>query len=191
MADQDVDPTEFGALLNDFPLDAAAASYVFTILEGHGNTLVAIANKNYFKQKDVPRNAAWHHLVWGDVDIEDAEKMQLMRRRYGIPFKQTSQSVGMFAPHRLIILKSLRNDFIHDLDDEIIFDRFIALAVGVVCDLEFMLVPESQIIKEFPFEDLHEAWGRIGPPYCPQDENDVLEELEMQLERGKQQDAGK
>jgi hypothetical protein len=62
-------------------------------------------------------------------------------------------SVEICSVQRLVLLKRARNAFIHELETDIDFNRYFAFAVGVVCDLEFMLVPNSRVIKEFPFED--------------------------------------
>jgi hypothetical protein len=163
--EQDLSPEYFHALLAEFPLESAAASYVFSILEMHGDALLRVANRKYLNE--MPRTASWHYLVYGDANIKKADSLIELTGRYGKPFHQAPMSVEICSVQRLVLLKRARNAFIHELETDIDFNRYFAFAVGVVCDLEFMLVPNSRVIKEFPFEDYYASWGRLGPPYRP------------------------
>jgi hypothetical protein len=182
--DQDLEPSLAVTKLGEFPLEAAAASYIFTILERHGDALVSIANRGYFRSSGVPRFASWHHLVFGDADIGKPEVLTDMRKRYGKPFLQSSSTVRFRSVANLVELKRLRNAYAHDLESSINLDEYFRLIISIVCDLEFMLVPESVLVKEFPFYDFNDSWGRLGPPYHPEDEWEEAELMELEEGQG-------
>jgi hypothetical protein len=53
--DQPLSPDVASPLLEDFPYAAAAAAYIFTLLEGYGNEQVRLVNRRYLRDRQAGR----------------------------------------------------------------------------------------------------------------------------------------
>ncbi|HME27197.1 MAG TPA: hypothetical protein VKI44_38725 [Acetobacteraceae bacterium] len=138
---------EVGAYINQFPLEAAAASYVFTLIEVFGNKVAKLVNPN-----SLDRNKAWHEDVRGFANLGDSMQLVKAREAFGKHFKATVDDVPELAARRMVDLKRARNAFAHDGEQETGFNEFLEDALGVVCHIAFLTTNENRI-SVYPWED--------------------------------------
>lgn len=95
---------ELGAYINSFPLKAATASYLFTILEVFGNEVAEVVNPGH-----INRNKAWHEDVKGFADMRDVVQVQKAREAFAKHFSVPMDDVPEIAARRIVDLKCKRN----------------------------------------------------------------------------------
>lgn len=138
---------ELGAYIDAFPLDAAGASFLFTLLEVYGDDVAAIV-----KPGSIPRNKAWHEDVKGFADLRDSVQVRKAREAFGKHFDVDANEVPEHAARRMVKLKKARNDFAHDRGHAIDFDGFLRDTAAVVCHIAF-LTTKAKRISVYPWED--------------------------------------
>jgi hypothetical protein len=138
---------EVGAYIDQFPLEAAAASYVFTLIEVFGDSVAAIVSPN-----SLDRNKAWHEDVKGFADLRDGVQLRKAREAFSKHFKATAEDVPELAVRRMVELKRARNAFAHDGEGKISFAQFLEDALAVVCHIAFLTTGEDRI-SVYPWED--------------------------------------
>ena len=138
---------EVGAYINQFPLEAAAGSYVFTLIEGFGDKVAAMVSPG-----SLDRNKAWHEDVKGFADLRDGVQLWKAREAFGKHFKATADDVPELAARRMVGLKRARNAFAHDGEQEVGFTQFLEDALAVVCHIGFLTTDENRI-SVYPWED--------------------------------------
>jgi hypothetical protein len=152
-------PEKIVEYLGAFPMDAAAANYIFTLLEIYGDLVVQKTNKRFFERKN--RFVNWHHKVFGDADTEDRDMLVKMAHGFGEPFLVAGEEIDKNAVLKLIELKRARNEFAHELDENHRFDVLFGYAIAVIFEIYFLLCPEENILIVDPFggesEELDEA----------------------------------
>lgn len=141
---------EVGAYIRSFPLEAASASYVFTLLEIYGDEVAAIIHPG-----SIDRNKAWHEDVKGFADLRDPVQVEKMRGAFAKHFGADAGDVPDLAAQRMVGLKKIRNDFAHDGTDRISLPSFLADTIAVVCHIAFLVTDETRI-SIYPWEN-HEA----------------------------------
>lgn len=145
---------EVGAYIREFPLEAASASYVFTLIEVYGDEVAAIVAPG-----SINRNKAWHEDIKGFADLRDPVQVQKMCAAFAKHFGANSADVPELAARRMVELKRIRNDFAHDGSGRVSLPSFLTDAIAVVCHIAFLVTDETRI-SIYPWED-HEA--RFAP----------------------------
>lgn len=145
---------ELGAYINSFPLKAATASYLFTILEVFGNDIAEMINPGH-----IDRNKAWHEDVKGFADMRDPVQVQKAREAFAKHFAVSVDDVPEIAARRIVNLKYERNEFAHGGSSRMNFDNFLCDALAVLCHIVFLTTDEDRIAV-YPWED-HE--GTFNP----------------------------
>ena len=135
----------------DFPIEAAAINYIFTLVEMYGDAIVSVVNRKFFIGKYAPKN--WHSRIHGDADIDDAEKLIRMRRALAEPFRLDVSDVPMFTVAMTIELKRVRNDFAHTASTDSTFEVLFSYAVDLVCQIYFWTIDDEEILIEYPFTE--------------------------------------
>ncbi|MDF0541208.1 hypothetical protein PX699_02535 [Sphingobium sp. H39-3-25] len=138
---------ETGAYIMAFPLAAASASYVFTLIEGFGDDiadLVSPGSRN--------RNRAWHEDVKGFADLADPVQVTKAREAFAKHFAADPADVPPLAARRIVGLKAARNAFAHDGERSIDFQQFLQDALAIVCHIAFLTTGEDRI-SVYPWED--------------------------------------
>jgi hypothetical protein len=138
---------EVGAYIREFPLDAASASYVFTLIEVYGDEIAAIVAPG-----SINRNKAWHEDIKGFADLRDAVQVQTMRAAFAKHFGANAANVPELAVRRMVGLKRIRNDFAHEGSDRVSLPSFLTDATAVVCHIAFLITDETRI-SIYPWED--------------------------------------
>jgi hypothetical protein len=138
---------EVGAYIDDFPLEAAAASYVFTLVEVFGNKVAEMVSLG-----SIDRNKAWHEDVKGFADMRDSVQLRKAREAFGKHFLTNVDDVPELAAQRMVELKRYRNAFAHDGETYIGFALFLEYALAVVCHIAF-LTTDAKRISVYPWED--------------------------------------
>lgn len=103
-----VAPEDIVSQVGDFPLNAATASYAFTLMEVCGDEVLKHVNPSYFK----PRQA-WHR------DVYRGQKPKELVIAFNKPFLGNFQDVKTENTHRLMALKEARNLFAHQGEADI------------------------------------------------------------------------
>lgn len=152
--DEDLYPGEVPSELQSFPYQAASAAYAFTLLEGYGDDLVSIVNPGYLKVRQ-----AWHHAVYGDANLRDIGQLAKAKEGLAKPFMCKANKVPKYVVQRLVEIKSVRNEFMHEGSSDIDFDDFFGAVVGTVAFLHFMVLPSENEITLYPYYDYHEKWS--------------------------------
>lgn len=145
---------ELGAYISLFPLKAAAASYVFTLLEVFGDDVASIVNPG-----SINRNKAWHEDIKGFADLKDPVQVMKAREAFAKHFAATADDVPEIAARRMVSLKGKRNDFAHEAASGINFNSYLRDALAVVCHITF-LVTDLDRLSVYPWEDHR---GRFSP----------------------------
>lgn len=138
---------EVGAYIREFPLEAASASYVFTLIEAHGDEVAAIVAPG-----SINRNKAWHEEINGFADLRDPVQVQSMRGSFAKHFGAVPADVPELAARRMVELKRIRNDFAHDGLGRVSLSLFLSDATAVVCHIAFLVTDETRI-SIYPWED--------------------------------------
>lgn len=145
--DIDVGAHELGAYLNTFPLAAASASHIFTLLEVFGDDVAEIINSG-----GIPRNKAWHEDVRGFADLKDPVQVQKAQEGFGKHFGISTNDVPEIAARRMVEIKKIRNDYAHTAAAHVDFSEFFHDAIAVVCHIAF-LTTDIDRISIYPWED--------------------------------------
>jgi hypothetical protein len=140
---------EVGHRILSFPIEAAAASYAFTLLEVFGNDVAAVTSP-----KGLNRNKAWHEDIKGFADLRDKVQVEAARRAFGKHFLAQAGDVPEIAARRMVELKRVRNDFAHDGNTVISFDNFLQNVLAIICHIIFLVTDEKRLLV-YPFEDHH------------------------------------
>ena len=138
---------EVGAYIRQFPLEAASASYVFTLIEVYGDEVAGIVAPG-----SINRNKAWHEEIKGFADLRDPVQVQTMRAAFAKHFGADPNDVPELAARRMVELKRIRNDFAHDRFGRVSLPSFLTDAIGVVCHIAFLVTDERRI-SIYPWED--------------------------------------
>lgn len=138
---------ELGAYIDLFPLKAAAASHVFTLLEVFRDDVAGIVNPG-----SINRNKAWHEDIKGFADLRDPVQVTKAREAFAKHFAVTADDVPEIAARRMVSLKGKRNDFAHDGASSIDFRSYLRDALAVVCHITF-LVTDLDRLSVYPWED--------------------------------------
>lgn len=144
---------EVGAYIDDFPLDAAASSYAFTILEVFGNEVAALTSPT-----GLDRNKAWHEDIKGFADLRDPVQVRKARIAFGKHFGASEEDVPAIAAERMVGLKRARNDFAHDGYRHGDFSGYLEEVLAVICHITF-LVTSAERLSVYPFEDHVETFS--------------------------------
>jgi hypothetical protein len=145
---------EVGAYIREYPLEAASASYLFTLLEIHGDEVAAIVQPG-----SIDRNKAWHENIKGFADLRDPVQVEKMRAAFAKHFGAEACDVPELAVRRMVNLKKVRNDFAHDGARGISLPSFLIDTIAVVCHIAFLVTDETRL-SIYPWED-HE--DRFAP----------------------------
>jgi hypothetical protein len=138
---------ELGAYINAFPLSAAAASYLFTLLEVFGNEVAALVNPG-----SIHKNKAWHEDVRGLADLRDTVQVETARKAFAKHFAADANDVPELAARRIVELKRARNEFSHEGTHWVDFEQFLHDTLAVVCHIAFLTTDEDRI-SVYPWED--------------------------------------
>jgi hypothetical protein len=144
--EQAIAPDEVTPHVTDFPLAAASAAYLFTLLEGFGDDLVTLVNPAYSKT-----NHAWHREVSGKVNTKDQKALQQARLGFAKAFNLKPEDISLVMTARLVHLKKARNKFMHEAERMVDLENFIRYIVAIVCHLYFIFLPKEKEIKIFPW----------------------------------------
>lgn len=143
---------ELGAYINQFPLDAAATSYLFTLLEVFGNNVADLISPG-----GIDRNKAWHEDVKGFADLRDEVQIRKARGAFAKHFKASGDDVSNIAARRTVALKRGRNEFAHKGQQRVDFEQFLRDTLAVVCHILFLTTDENRI-SVYPWEDHFEIF---------------------------------
>lgn len=143
----DVGAHELGAYVDTFPLAAASASHVFTLIEVFGNDVAEI-----IKSGGIAQNKAWHEDVRGFADLRDPVQLQKARAGFGKHFGAPASDVPEIAARRMVEIKKIRNDYSHEAKASVDFSNFLHDAVAIVCHIAF-LTTNLDRISVYPWED--------------------------------------
>lgn len=138
---------ELSAYIGRFPLSAAAASYLFTLLEVFGDEVADLV-----KPDSIRKNKAWHEGVKGFFDLRDPKQVLKAREAFGEHFTATANDVPELAARRMVELKRVRNEFAHEGTQRVDFERFLHDTLAVVCHIAFLTTNENRI-SVYPWED--------------------------------------
>ena len=152
-SEEDLNPGDVPQELQAFPYEAASAAYIFTLLEGYGDELVKIVNPTYLTARQ-----AWHHKVYGDMNPKDRATVNAARIGFAKPFNRPGSGVPAYAAKRLIEIKRVRNEFMHEGSFDSTFPDFFANVLGTVATIYFLLMPSERNLSHYPYYDYHEKW---------------------------------
>jgi hypothetical protein len=138
---------EIGAHIRRFPLEAASASYVFTLIEVYGDDVAAIVQPG-----SINTNKAWHEDIKGFADLRDQVQVGRTCAAFAKHFGADPAAVPDEAVWRMVDLKRIRNDLAHDGSGRVSFPSFLADAIAVVCHIAFLVTDETRI-SIYPWED--------------------------------------
>jgi hypothetical protein len=138
---------ELGAYISSFPLSAAAASYLFTLLEVFGDEVSALINPG-----SIDKNKAWHESVKGFADLRDVVQLKSAKDAFAKHFNASGSNVPELAARRMVALKRARNDFAHDGSQTMNYDQFLHDTLALVCHIAF-LTTDTDRISVYPWED--------------------------------------
>lgn len=138
---------ELGAYIRLFPLSAAAASYLFTLLEVFGDEVAALISPG-----SIDKNKAWHEDVKGFADLRDPVQLEKAREAFAKHFKATASEVPELAARRIVALKRARNDFAHEGEQTMGFEEFLHDTLAVVCHIAFLTTNKDRI-SVYPWHD--------------------------------------
>ena len=119
---------ELGAHINSFPLQAASASYLFTLLEIFGNEVATLLNPS-----SIGRNKAWHEDVKGSTDLNDKVQVRKAQKAFARHLTAAVDKVPELAAYRIIKLKHARNKFAHKGGQAVQFDEFLHDTLAIIC----------------------------------------------------------
>lgn len=151
---EDLDPDDASGELPNFPYAAASAAYSFTLLEGYGNALVEIVNPGYLKARQ-----AWHHAVYGDMDLKTSAQVKKAKEGFAKPFKRDHSKAKKYVVKRLIYLKRIRNAFMHHAETCVDFQDFHDSVLGIIASLYFLVLPAKKSLSLYPYQDYDGKWS--------------------------------
>lgn len=138
---------ETGAYIRGFPLEAASASYIFTLLEVFGDEVAALVQPG-----SINRNKAWHEDIKGFADLHDPVQVTKAREAFAKHFGADPEEVPEPAVQRMVGLKRIRNDFAHEGQGWVNLPSYLADTIAVVCHIAFLATDETRI-SIYPWED--------------------------------------
>ena len=151
---EDLHPGDVPAELGSFPYEAAAAAYAFTLLEGYGDALVKIVNPGYLKARQ-----SWHNGVYGDINLNEKAALAKAREGFTKPFACPVGRIRRFEVQRLVELKAVRNEVMHEGTTQVDFVSFFGKVIGTIGSIYFLLLPSDPMLSEYPYQDYHEKWS--------------------------------
>ncbi|MBP2302823.1 hypothetical protein [Azospirillum picis] len=140
-------PESISENIGSFPLEKATASYLFTILEVYGNSVVDIINPG-----SINKNKAWHEDVKGFADLRDSVQLDKACEAFGKHFAVPGNLVLDHAARRMVRLKKERNDFAHEGSGKVDVLSYLEDVVTVICQIAFMTTKEERL-SVYPWED--------------------------------------
>lgn len=152
---QHLSPEKASEYFGEFPLEAAAINYIFTIIELYGDTIIRKTNREFFKKKR--RHTNWHSKIYDDADTETHEVQIKMAKAFGEPLLVDGKFVDQTAVLKLIELKRARNAFAHKADESHNFEVLFRYAIDVICEIYFLLREDQPILVATPFGDNPDA----------------------------------
>ncbi|RVD18151.1 MAG: hypothetical protein EOS73_09840 [Mesorhizobium sp.] len=153
--DVDLAPETLSAELDWYPFDAASASYVFTIMEAFGDACAHIVSPNSLTARQ-----SWHNKVYGDANISDRTQVLQARKGFVKAFGVPYERVLAASAKRLIRLKRQRNEYAHELETDIDFNKFFLDVVLVIYQIALSLYPSYGDLRSYPFQDFHGQFSR-------------------------------
>lgn len=151
---EDLHPGDVPAEIGSFPYGAAAAAYAFTLLEGYGDELVKIVNPGYLKARQ-----SWHHGVYGDINLNEKGALAKAREGFAKPFACPVGRIRRFEVQRLVEIKAVRNEVMHEGTSQVDFVPFFGKVIGTIGSIHFLLIPSDQMLSEYPYQDYHGKWS--------------------------------
>jgi hypothetical protein len=139
-----------------FPMAAASAAYVFSLLEDYGNSVALLIDP-----ASVGARQAWHRKVWGDPTV--STEVRKAREGFAHAFGAAPRKVKIRPVKRLMRLKLQRNGYAHDLDTYLDLDEFFKSVLVVLCQIAYLALPTQPEISVYPFEDLNAQFGSDTP----------------------------
>jgi hypothetical protein len=152
--DVDLLPDEIIAEMQSFPQDAASAAYVFTLLEDFGDRLVDIVNPGILQARQ-----AWHAAVNADLNLKKVGDRKKARSRLAKIFAKNEKLISRDFLVRLQRIKILRNEFMHEGNPDINFDKFLYDALAIASFLYFLILPMGNCLSRYPFSDYHNVFA--------------------------------
>ena len=140
-------------MLSGFPLDAAAASYAYTMLEVFGDEASALVHPGSLKGYD-----SWHKDIYGDMNVKDLQRLTATRKAFCKHFNADPEDVDYGTVKKMIRIKNERNMFAHKGHADVNFERFLEDVMTVVCHLTFLLTDEDRI-SVYPWEDYEDTFS--------------------------------
>jgi hypothetical protein len=139
-----------------FPMAAASAAYVFSLLEDYGNTVALLIDPT-----SVGDRQAWHRKVRGDPAVRP--EVHRAREGFAEAFGAAPRKVRTRPVKRLMRMKLQRNAYAHDLETYLDFEDFFNSVVVVLCQIAYLASPTQPEISVYPFEDFDEQFGPDTP----------------------------
>jgi len=144
--EEDLAPEETGSAINGFPKSTVSIMYIYSLLEGYGNSVCDELNPHY----RAPRQA-WHHKVYGDADISKSGVMNKMIDGFCKPFGFAVQQVPENIVSALIALKKQRNLIVHELQQANDFELYFRCVVSILCCIYFCCPNAKAELKIYPW----------------------------------------
>lgn len=151
--EQLVAPEEIVEQLGAFPLEAATASYAFSIMEVCGDEIATLLNPAYMN-----KSRSWHSNVSGEFAKLNSQAIEANKKRFAEPFRADASNVSTTSIQRLLDMKVARNDFIHRGTNNITLHLFLAYCIGVLCEIHFLCLPEHPQLIAFPWSSIDPKW---------------------------------
>ncbi|ARU27940.1 hypothetical protein [Cellvibrio sp. PSBB006] len=146
-------PAHVAPELSYYPLEAASSAYIYTLLENFGNEISENVNPGGLKNRQ-----AWHYGVHGDLNISDEKTVDKAKKGFAKSFSVAERKITKTAIKRLVLLKSARNEFMHEGSYSCEFSEFFQCSIQTVCHIYFMLLPSEKDISVYPYEDFNGKW---------------------------------
>ncbi|SMP36373.1 hypothetical protein [Shimia sagamensis] len=146
-----VAPEDIVYMVGDPIYDAAMAAYAFTIVELCGDEVAICIKSTATKQR------AWHTEIKQNdrLSISDAENQ---KAKFAKPFDGDVNLVTATSVVRLARMKAARNEFAHQGDTTVDFNKFLEDALAVLCQIYFLCLPEETQLKIHPWEVCFDKW---------------------------------
>lgn len=138
----------------DFPLAAASAAYVFTIIEDYGNTIAKLNRPISIRQ-----GSSWHAPIYGDLNLSDRAAVDKARGKVAAIFQVSRSRIPVRSIRRMVWLKRHRNAYAHEMETSVDFEQFFTYSLSMVCQVAFLCGAWMQEIKEYPYEDFEHRYS--------------------------------
>ena len=139
-----------------FPMAAASAAYIFSLLEDYGNTVALVIDGT-----SVPSRKSWHRDVYGNPT--DDVQVQKARKGFANAFGAAPAKVNIRPVKHLMQMKLQRNSYAHDLETGLDFDDFFRSTLVVLCQIAYLATPTPPEIIAYPFENLEGQFDKDAP----------------------------